>query len=88
MSPNAGDVRVDCLEARGLLCPLPVLKTRRRLANIPPGGRLDVLADDPLAPLDMQSFCALEGHAYLGSTDEPGGGWRMAIRKSESPERP
>ena len=73
---------IDLPEARGLHCPLPVLRTRERLKTLPPGGRLDVLADDPLARLDMQAFCAREGHSYLGAREELGGGWRMALRKS------
>jgi TusA-related sulfurtransferase len=46
-----------------------------------PGERLDLLADDPLSRLDVQAFCAAEGHSYLGDRDEPGGGWRMALRR-------
>lgn len=69
------------LDARGLRCPLPVVAARRRLAAMPPSARLDLLADDPLARLDVQSFCAREGHVYLGDRDEPGGGWRMALRR-------
>jgi tRNA 2-thiouridine synthesizing protein A len=72
---------VDVLDARGLYCPLPVVKTRERLRTLSPGSRLDVIADDPLARLDMQTFCAREGHAYLGHSEDAGGGWRMALRK-------
>lgn len=78
---EASDDAVELLEARGLYCPLPVLRTRERLKRLPPGCRLDVLADDPLARLDMQAFCAREGHAYLSETEERGGGWRMSLRK-------
>src|SRR5262245_2882420 len=77
LSPEA-----DLLDARGLYCPLPVLRTRERFKTLPPGSRLDVVADDPLARLDMQAFCAREGHAYLGELEEPSGGWRMALRKA------
>ena len=79
---------VDLLDARGLYCPLPVLRTRERLKMLPPGSRLDVVADDPLALLDMQAFCAREGHAYLGAREEQGGGWRMALRKAGELARP
>ncbi len=75
------DVPIELLDARGLHCPLPVVRARERLKSLPPGSRLDVLADDPLARLDVQAFCAHEGHEYLGERDEPGGGWRMALRK-------
>jgi tRNA 2-thiouridine synthesizing protein A len=76
------DAPIDVLDARGLRCPLPVLRTGKRLEELPPGARLDVVSDDPLVRLDMQTFCAREGHDYLEECVEPGGGWRMALRKS------
>jgi tRNA 2-thiouridine synthesizing protein A len=60
------DAEVD---ARGLLCPLPVLKARRRLAALAPGSVLRVLADDPAALVDMPHFCAGAGHELIGSED-------------------
>jgi tRNA 2-thiouridine synthesizing protein A len=74
---------VDLLDARGLRCPLPVLRTKERFKRLAAGSRLDVVADDPLARLDMQAYCARDGHAYLGAYEEPGGGWRMALKKAE-----
>jgi tRNA 2-thiouridine synthesizing protein A len=71
------------LDTRGLLCPLPVVKTRERITTLPPGSRLDVLADDPLVRLDMQAFCARDGHVYLGARDLGGGAWRMALRTAD-----
>jgi tRNA 2-thiouridine synthesizing protein A len=71
----------EVLDARGLRCPLPVARARERLRTMPPGSRLDVLADDPLARLDMQAFCAQDGHTYLEACDEPSGGWRMKLRR-------
>jgi tRNA 2-thiouridine synthesizing protein A len=65
-----------------------VLRTRQRLISLAPGHRLDVLADDPLARLDMQTFCAREGHSYLGEREESGGGWRMSLVKSGGGPRP
>jgi tRNA 2-thiouridine synthesizing protein A len=50
------------LDARGLLCPLPVLKARKRLAALAPGRVLRVLADDPAALVDIPHFCAEQGH--------------------------
>jgi len=82
MSPANRETFVDLLDARGLYCPLPVLRTRERLEALPAGSRLDVVADDPLVRLDMQAFCAREGHAYLGEREEPLGGWRMTLRKA------
>ena len=82
MNAARTDTEIELLDARGLRCPLPVLRTRERFKVLPPGSRLDVLADDPLARLDMEAFCARDGHAYLGAREEPGGGWRMALKKA------
>ena len=71
----------EILDARGLRCPVPVALTRRRLQSLPAGAILAVLGDDPLFPLDMEAFCAQEGHAVLGHDEEPGGGWRLTLRK-------
>ena len=55
------------LDARGLLCPLPVLKARKRLQALGSGEVLRVLADDPAAVIDVPHFCAEAGHALLGT---------------------
>lgn len=52
----------DHVDARGLLCPLPVLKARKRLQSITPGGRLELLADDPAAVIDVPHFCNENNH--------------------------
>lgn len=68
------------LDARGLLCPLPVLKARKRLQALAPGAELSVLADDPAAVIDMPHFCAEQGHTLLRS--EPQGSATLyVIRK-------
>ena len=88
MSSGSPTAPVEFLDARGLYCPVPVLRTRDRFKTLPASGRLDVVADDPLARLDIQAFCAREGHAYLDEREEPGGGWRMALQKSDEEPRP
>ena len=70
----------DILDATGLLCPLPVLKARKRLKAMPPGSVLKVLADDPAAIVDMPHFCAESGHALIEQSDE-GGTQAYLIRK-------
>ena len=57
------------LDATGLLCPLPVLKARKRLQALAPGGVLRVIADDPAALVDVPHFCAEQGHAMLAQED-------------------
>ena len=49
------------LDARGLLCPLPVLKARKALKDVPAGGTLRVLATDPGAVKDFEHFCKTTG---------------------------
>ena len=49
------------LDARGLKCPLPVLKARRALQGLTPGQRLEVWANDPAAPKDFVSFAQTAG---------------------------
>jgi tRNA 2-thiouridine synthesizing protein A len=60
------------LDARGLLCPLPVLKARKRLLALKSGQVLRVLADDPAARIDMPHFCAEAGHNLIASGDFDG----------------
>lgn len=51
------------MDARGLLCPLPLTMARRRMGSLPPGSTLVVLATDPEAPIDLGAWAAREGHA-------------------------
>lgn len=57
------------LDALGLLCPLPVLKARKRLKSMAPGAVLRLLADDPAAVVDVPHFCAEAGHVLIGQED-------------------
>ncbi|SHE34074.1 tRNA 2-thiouridine synthesizing protein A [Litoreibacter ascidiaceicola] len=58
------------LDALGLLCPLPVLKARKRLQALSSGQVLRVLADDPAALIDMPHFCAEAGHVLVSMTED------------------
>ncbi|MES2667115.1 MAG: sulfurtransferase TusA family protein [Pseudomonadota bacterium] len=64
------DVEID---AAGLLCPLPVLRARKRLLAMQPGQVLRLMATDPAAVVDVPHFCAQAGHAFLGMADAAGG---------------
>ncbi len=61
---------VHDLDATGLLCPLPVLKLRKRLAGINAGDCMRLRADDPAALVDVPHFCAEAGHVLVETTDE------------------
>jgi tRNA 2-thiouridine synthesizing protein A len=58
------------LDAKGLNCPLPILKAKKALATLPPGGTLKVLATDPGAVKDFQAFARTTGHELIESTTE------------------
>ncbi|WP_375227855.1 sulfurtransferase TusA family protein [Roseobacter sp. S98] len=57
------------LDATGLLCPLPVLKARKRLQGLSPGDTLKILADDPAAVIDVPHFCHEAGHELISAAD-------------------
>lgn len=59
------DVDLDCT---GLLCPLPVLRARKRLMAMQPGQVLRVLATDAMAAVDMPHFCDQAGHGFMGAS--------------------
>ena len=63
------DVDLDC---EGLLCPLPVLRARKRLLAMTPGETLHLRATDKMALVDVPHFCTEAGHSLLGvETDGP-----------------
>lgn len=63
----AWDVELDC---EGLLCPLPVLKARKRLMTMERGQVLCLRATDAMARIDLPHFCAGSGHDYLGAEED------------------
>ena len=58
------------LDARGLSCPLPILKTKKTLNELASGQVLKVVATDPGSIKDMQAFANQTGHALLASSEE------------------
>jgi tRNA 2-thiouridine synthesizing protein A len=63
----------DVYDLRGLNCPLPVLKAKKRLAAMVPGSRLWLETTDPLATIDIPSFCDEDGHRLVATEAQPGG---------------
>ncbi len=53
------------LDARGLLCPLPVIRTQERVAQLAPGDILEVTATDPGVLADIPAWCRVHGHQVL-----------------------
>jgi tRNA 2-thiouridine synthesizing protein A len=57
------------LDARGLNCPLPILRTRKAINQLNTGEVLEVTATDPGSIKDMASFCEQTGHRLLASNE-------------------
>jgi tRNA 2-thiouridine synthesizing protein A len=78
-SSLAEPAAAETLDARGLRCPLPVLKIEKRLAELSSGATLIVLATDPIAKVDIPLHCMQNGHTCDVATE--GDILRFAIRK-------
>jgi tRNA 2-thiouridine synthesizing protein A len=59
-------------DARGMKCPLPVLKARRLLRDMQAGEVLEIQATDPGAPADFTHFCETTGHLLLDKQERDG----------------
>jgi tRNA 2-thiouridine synthesizing protein A len=64
MTKRAYDVFLD---ARGLVCPMPLIKARQALMVIEPGATVCVVATDPETVSDFSSFCEATGHKLVSS---------------------
>lgn len=60
------------VDARRLLCPMPVIRVQDRVAGLPPGTRLEALCSDPGALIDIPAWCRIHGHRVIeaGQHDE------------------
>ena len=68
------------LDAKGLNCPLPILKARKALQLVPAGGTLEILSTDPGSVADFQAFCRITGNTLLEQTEEDGV-YRFVVKK-------
>lgn len=80
MVSNHPSEAVMTLDVTGLLCPLPVLKARKRLQTLPSGSVLEVVATDPMSMIDMPHFCNEQGHDLL-SHEKLGQTFHFRIRR-------
>ncbi|MEM1377908.1 MAG: sulfurtransferase TusA family protein [Pseudomonadota bacterium] len=67
---------------RGLKCPLPVLKTQKRLREMAIGDQVWVETDDPLAALDIPHFCQEQSQTLVEAHELKEGGHRFLIERS------
>jgi tRNA 2-thiouridine synthesizing protein A len=76
----SADDKTEVYDLKGLNCPLPVLKTRKRLAGMPSASLLWVETTDPLAAIDIPAFCQESGHRLV-TTEAVSGGHRFLIER-------
>ena len=69
------------VDARGLRCPLPLVRARQALAGMPPGEPLIVLATDPEAPIDLAALASDVGRAF--TSERVGSDWRLTLAAQE-----
>lgn len=67
---NNHETDVPVIDARGLACPLPVLKLRKALTGLAPGTVVHLLATDRVALRDVPAFCAAHEHQVLDTLDD------------------
>ena len=73
------DLELDC---RGMLCPMPVIELGRRLAEVPIGGTVAVLATDVAARADVPAWCRMRGQEYVGEDTTDDGTPRYVVRRT------
>jgi len=69
------------LDTKGLNCPLPILRVKKAIKDVPAGGTLQVLATDPGAVKDFEAFCKATGQ-QLVDWGEEGGVFTFNIKKA------
>ncbi len=67
------DIKADeTLDARGLSCPMPILKTKKQIGKMAAGQILEIYSTDPGTGNDLPSFAKRGGHEYLGNKEDQG----------------
>ncbi|MBF0096841.1 MAG: sulfurtransferase TusA family protein [Magnetococcales bacterium] len=71
------------LDARRLLCPMPILRTEQALRPLPTGAILAILASDPGIEQDLPAWCRINGHTLLDLRPQGRGEWIAWVQKGE-----
>ena len=69
------------LDAKGLNCPLPILKAKKALKSLAAGNTLEILSTDPGSVADFAAFCRTTGNELVEQSDNDGV-WTYLIRKA------
>ena len=77
--PRTHETGIYQIDAIGLVCPLPVLRFKKRTQGLPSGTQVEFLADDPTGRRDLQTLCELTGHRIEWVHEEEAGVIRYRI---------
>ena len=69
------------LDAKGLNCPLPILRAKKAIKEVPAGGTLEVLSTDPGSVADFEAFCRTTGNELVEQGEE-NGTYRFVIKRA------
>ncbi len=69
------------VDAKGANCPIPILKAKKAIAEVPVGGTLEILATDPGAVADFEAFARQTGHTLVEHS-ETGGVFRFLLKRA------
>src|SRR5271170_1800225 len=78
--PQAKAQALVTIDALGRKCPIPIIMLAEQIRDVPVGGVIAVLADDPAAYSDVPAWCALKSHECVFRADLPSG-WAFGIRR-------
>lgn len=68
------------IDALGRKCPIPIIMLAEQIRDVPVGGVIAVLADDPAAYTDVPAWCGMKSHEFV-FRDELKSGWAFGIRR-------
>ncbi|TAL08673.1 MAG: sulfurtransferase TusA family protein [Nitrospirae bacterium] len=77
------DVKLNTL---GLFCPMPIIKTSKKIKELTVGQVLEVVSDDEGIKKDMPAWCETTGHEFVGLAEESNGGlihYKAYVRKAK-----
>ena len=74
------------LDCRGLFCPIPVIRVAQAMKKAARGDIVELLADDPGVPGDMEAWSKGTGNPVLSFQRESGGGFKFRVQKAGAPE--
>jgi TusA-related sulfurtransferase len=73
------DAKLDCF---GLLCPMPIIQTAKKIKEMKVGEVLEVISTDQGIKGDMPAWCKMSGHEFVG-LEEEAGVYRVYVRKAK-----